>query len=162
MSSELDQVVARAHQLVKEKKRGDAMSLANQAVEEYRDEMEAWLLRGYLHELSQDYVNAADDLTRAIELNSKEPHLYYTLGRYHFQLRNINAAIEDFSKALDLCDFYKNDYYRDELFFWRAEALLRLGNKNAALKDLENLRDDFTSWTYALRTKRDLITDCQQ
>lgn len=161
MSQELDKMITKAHRLIKEKKRDEAMSVANQAVDEYRDAVEAWILRGYLCELSEDYESALDDLSRAIELNSREPHLYYTRGRLRFQLQNINAAVEDFSKALDLCSFYKNDYYRDELLFWRAEASVKLGNKETALRDLENLPDDFTSWTYALRTKRDLIADCQ-
>jgi tetratricopeptide (TPR) repeat protein len=162
MSSTLDEVVATAHRLVKQKKRGEAMSLANQAIAQYPDEMEAWLLRGYLHELSEDYVVAAADLTVAIELKAKEPHLYYSRGRYYFQLNDLDSAVNDFSKALELCDYYKSDYYKEELYFWRAEALLRLGKKDAALKDINNLQDDFKSWSYALRTKQDLQADCQR
>ena len=161
MSYELNDDLEKARRLARENRQEDAMSLANQIIEEHGDKIETWILRGYLYELSEDYMKAVDDLTRGIELNSREPHLYYTRGRLYFQLQDVNSALEDFTKALDLCDFYKNDYYRDELLFWRAEASLRLGNKDAALRDLEDLRDDFTSWTYALRTKQDLIADCR-
>jgi tetratricopeptide (TPR) repeat protein len=156
----LDEIVASAHRLVKERKRDEALSLAVQAVSEYPDEMESWLLQGYLHELLQEYEAGAEDLTRAIEINDKEPHLYYSRGRYRFQFRNMSGAVEDFTKALELCDFYSNDYYRDELSFWRAEAFLKLGNKGAALRDAEGLPDDFRSWTFTLRTKHQLMADC--
>jgi hypothetical protein len=64
---------------------------------------------------------------------------------------------------LEVCERYKNDAYREELHFWRAEALLRLGKKQEALTDLAHVYDnDFASWTYKLRTKADLLADCSK
>ncbi len=44
--------------------------------------IEGWMVRGLVHELGDEYELAATDMTRAIELNSLEPHLYYSRGRY--------------------------------------------------------------------------------
>ena len=101
------------------------------------------------------------DLTRAIELDSREPHLFYTRGRNRFQLGDNAAAVEDFVSGLELSDQLKNDYYREELHFWRAEALIRLGKMDETLQDLSHVRDDHRAWTYQLRTKRDLLRDCR-
>jgi hypothetical protein len=89
-----------------------------------------------------------------------EPHLYFTRGRYRFALNDNLGALEDFSKGLQLCDHWNSDYYREEILFWRAETLLRLGKKEDALIDLARVSDDFSSFPYKLRTKRELTADC--
>jgi len=160
MNSILDSVIANAKDLARRHDYEGAMLLANELIGQHPNEMDVWLLRSYLHELEEDYVEATTDLSRAIELNSMEPHLYYNRGRYQFQLEDYTSAVQDFSKALELCDMYNNDYYREELYFWRAEVLLRLDKQNDALADLSKVRDDFASWTYKLRTKHDLLRDC--
>lgn len=160
MRSTLDEVIAKAKKLAREHDSAGAMSLANELTSKHPQEMKVWLLLGYLNELENNYIAACANLTRAIELNSMEPHLFYSRGRYQFQMGNSDAALVDFSKGLDLCDFYKNDYYREELHFWRAETLIRLGRKLEALNDLSMVGDEFTSWTDKLRTKRDLLEDC--
>jgi hypothetical protein len=75
-------------------------------------------------------------------------------------MEDAKTVVQDFSKALELCDFQENDYYREELHFWRAEAFLELGKQREALRDLAKVRDDFQSLTYILRTKQDLLHDC--
>ena len=160
MNSPLDEVIARAKKLAREHDGAGAMLLANELISRLPQEMKAWLLRGYLNELDNNWIEACANLTRAIELNSLEPHLFYTRGRYQFQTGNREAALADFSEGLRLCDFYKNDYYREELYFWRAETLIRLGRRREALEDLSRVGDEFTSWTDKLRTKHDLLEDC--
>jgi len=161
MTSNLDDFIAKAKQMAENDHTG-ALSLANELAEKNPNEMKVWILRGYLHELSDDYDEAVVDLTRAIEINPMEPRLFYSRGRYRFALSDDRLAIDDFTKGLELCDRYKKDDYREELFFWRAEALLRLGKKREALSDLAHVPGDYTSWTYKLRTKADLLADCSE
>jgi tetratricopeptide (TPR) repeat protein len=160
MASHLDDLISKAEELAKHRDGEGAMSLANELVEQYPNDMKVWSLRAYLHERNNDYAEAIADLTRAIEINAAEPHFFYSRGRYNFALGSDQPAIDDFSKGLDLCDHYKSDYYREELHFWRAEALLRLGKKHEALSDLAHVSDDFRSWTYKLRTKAELLGEC--
>ena len=158
--SSIDNIIAEAKGLARRHENARAISLADELVRQHPNEMKAWLLRSYLHELAAEYVHAISDLSKAIEINSMEPHLFYNMGRYHFLVDDVEASIQDFSKALELCDFHENDYYREELHFWRAEAFLRLGRKRDAMTDVSSVRDDFKSWTYMLRTKQDLLRDC--
>lgn len=136
------------------------MSLANELVKQYPDEMRVWLLRSHLHNLDENYKDAIGDLTRAIEINPMEPHLFYTRGTCRFAQADYEGAVNDFSKGLALCDYHSSDYYRGELYFWRAESLLKLGRKQDALLDLAHVGEDQTSWTDKLRTKSDLLRDC--
>ena len=158
-SRAFDETVAKAKQLARAGDGTAAIALADEVIHRYPLKIEGWMVRGLVHELGDEYELAARDITRAIELNSLEPHLYYSRGRYFFYLGDDHRAADDFSQGLRLSEFHKNDYYREELLFWRAEAFLRLGRKKEALEDLANVSDDFTSWTYKLRTKQDLLRD---
>ncbi len=138
-----------------------AMNIANELLIEYPDRIEVWMLHGYLHELNEEYEQAKGDITRAIELNNLEPHLFYSRGRFAYQLGNLREAAQDFSKGLELCEYHANNYYRDELLFWRAATLLKLGDKRSSLDDVNRLPDDFSSWTDRPQTKQDLLVACQ-
>jgi tetratricopeptide (TPR) repeat protein len=161
MSPDMSAIILKAKELARADDEVGAMLLADQLIAQHPEEMEAWLLRGYLYERQGNHALAAADLTCAIDLNSSEPHLFYSRGRFRFQLGEDESAVEDFGSALELCDSLKNDYYREELHFWRAEALLRIGKKNQALKDLSMVSDRYQTWTYALRSKLDLVRDCK-
>jgi predicted Zn-dependent protease len=63
-----------------------AAQLADELIGAHPNSMQVWLLRGHLHERTDNHIAAATDLTRAIELESGEPHLFYTRGRMRFQL----------------------------------------------------------------------------
>jgi tetratricopeptide (TPR) repeat protein len=162
MKLQLADLISRVEELAKSHEDDHAMSLANELVQQYPNETRVWSLRAYLHERSCDFDHAVTDLTRAIDINASEPHFFYSRGRYNFSLGNHLSAIDDFSEALALCDRHNSDYYREELHFWRAEALLKRGMKTEALSDLACVPDEFRSWTYKLRTKADILADCQE
>ena len=159
MSSDPRIAISKAEGLARAGKKEEAMALAKELVDQYPGEMEVWSLRGYLHALSRDYAKAVADLGRAIGINSAEPVLFYDRGRYSLALGDDLAAVSDFTTGLELCEFHDNDYYRESLHFLRAEALLRLGRKREAIVDLAQVRGDFKTWTYRLRTKADLLAE---
>ncbi len=161
MSFVLEDLIFKADEMARNQDVPGAMALANQLLDEYPGEIKVWMLRGYLHELNEEYEQAKADLTHAIGINSREPDLYYNRGRFAYQLGDFQDAVQDFSKGLDLCDFHNNDYYRDELHFWRAATLLNLGDKQGALDDLNRLPEDFSSCTDRPQTKQDLVIACQ-
>lgn len=173
MTPSLDNLIAKAKELARKDEAEKAMALANELTTQHPDELRVWSLRAYLHGRSGNYAEAVADFTRAIEINAKEPELgldkgiltavdlLFNRGADSFALGNNQLAIDDFTKGLDLCDRYGSDDYRETLLFWRAEALLKLGKKREALSDITQVRDDFSFWTYKLRTKSDLLADCQ-
>ena len=138
------------------------MSLADTLVARYPNEMEAWSLRGHLHARNHNYLEAIANVTRAIDVNLLEPSLFFDRGRYELALGKQESAAKDFSKGLELCDQHNDSYYRESLHFFRAEALIRLGRKREAVEDLAHVRADFKMWIDRLRSKADLLADCDQ
>ena len=160
MNPDLDGLIGRADTLAKDGRYEEALSLATDLVQRYPDEMKVWSMRAYLYTCKDDYERAIADLSQAIGLNPAEPVLFYDRGRYQSRLGLFEAAADDFGKGLALCDHYRDDYYRESLHFFRAEALIELGRKREALEDLSHVRDDLRTWTFKLRTKSELLAQC--
>jgi tetratricopeptide (TPR) repeat protein len=136
-----------------------AMSIADALIQEHPNDSRSWSLRAYLHARNSHYRNAIADVTQAIGASPAEPSLFFDRGRYEIALGQLESAIEDFSHGLKLCDDHKDDYYRETLHFFRADALIKVGKTFAAAEDLKHVRDDFRLWTDSLRTKEDLLDE---
>jgi tetratricopeptide (TPR) repeat protein len=134
----------------------DALKLADR----YSGEPKVWSLLAYAHARRGSAEDAIVDIARAIELSPLEIGLYFERGRYLLKLGRHRQAVDDFDRALNFCEQQQNDYYRESLFFMRADALSKLDRKAAALVDLSNVRDDFALWTTELRTKQALLAEC--
>jgi tetratricopeptide (TPR) repeat protein len=139
-----------------------AMLMATQLVEKYPNEFEVWSLRAHLHARNRDYLQAVADLSHAIVINPNEPCLFFERGWSYLRLREAQSATRDFSEGLNLCERYGSDYYREILHFMRAEALLSMRRPDDALADLAHVREEFTMWTYKLRSKSDLVAECRK
>ena len=160
MIPDCDGFIGRAEALAKERRYEEALSLATDLVQQHPNEMKVWSMRAYLYACKGDFERAVGDLTQAIGINSTEPVLFYDRGRYQSRMELFKAAVDDFGAGLALCDQFRDDYYRKSLHFFRAEALIELGRKREALQDLSHVRDDLRTWTYKLRTKSELMTQC--
>jgi tetratricopeptide (TPR) repeat protein len=136
-----------------------AMALAADLVAQYPSDSRVWSLRSYLRGRVSDYTGAVADVTHAIELDPLETSYLLSRGMDRLRLGDYLLAAEDFSRGLDLCDHHHDNYFREMLYFMRAEAFLMIGKKDQALTDLTHVRSDFRTWTYRLRTKADLIAD---
>lgn len=159
-SRTLEMLISDAKLLVKPGDASAALLRGDQIVRNYADDQRSWLFRGYLRERSGDLQGAIEDIGEAISLNPTTIHSFYTRGRCYFQLGRDVAAVADFTRAIELCDLQKDDYYADALFFERAETFLRLGRKADALADIRRVPDGLRWWTFELRSKEDVIMDC--
>jgi len=157
----LNDLIARAEALARAGDQDGAISMATELVAMYPNELKVWLLRADLYGLNRRYADAIADLTRAIEINPMEPSLLHARGLDALALGNYQEALKDFARGLELCDYHGNDYYRESFHFLRAEAFLRLGKKKEALADLAHVREGMKTWTYALRSKSDLLAECR-
>ncbi|MDI1226169.1 MAG: tetratricopeptide repeat protein [bacterium] len=144
--------------LSREGKFDEAMLRAQQLVASYPSEIVVWRLRAFLYASRGLLENAIQDLDHALSIE-KSSVLYYTRGLYLFKKGDYRTAVVDFESAL-LSDKYGDETYAWYIHFARAEAFIKLGEKDKALVDLEKVPDDFQAWTYALRTKTDLLADC--
>jgi tetratricopeptide (TPR) repeat protein len=159
MSDMLDALIKKAESLTRDDEVQSALEIANGLIESNPERAEVWLLRAYIHGRSRNYRRAIEDLTEAISISRVEPSIFFDRGRYQLQVREYGKAIEDFSEGLGLCDYHQNDYYRDALHFFRAEAYLQLGRRRKVLADLEHVHDDLPTWTTRLRTKSELLQE---
>ncbi|MDC3961835.1 tetratricopeptide repeat protein [Polyangium jinanense] len=129
-------------------------------VEQYPEDPHAWDTVAYAHEARKDYPAAIAAISRAIELNPKDPALFFDRGEYALQTGDHERAVADFGQGLILCDEPRWEYLREVLHFLRAEAFVHLGKKAEALADLSHVRDDYRFWTTELRSKADLLVMC--
>jgi tetratricopeptide (TPR) repeat protein len=138
-----------------------ALTGANELVDAFPGEWKVWSLRAYIHARSENLSAALVDISRAISLSPNEPVLFFDRGRYRMKSDDSAGAVEDFRTGLELCDQYNDDYYRESLYFLRAEAFVGLGKKAEALADLAHVRDGFTIWTTKLQSKDELLSACR-
>jgi tetratricopeptide (TPR) repeat protein len=158
----LDSYVSQIDAMLEADDTNQALLLADELVEQYPEEIRAWMIRGHLYAEHGDYSEALIDLTRAIELDADEPALFLARGRYALELGDFRQAVRDFSLGIEVCDRLQNDDHREMLHFLRAEVYLRLRKKREALSDLSHVRDEVAAWTYRLRTKAELLNEASQ
>ena len=107
----------------------------------------AYIIRGYakicLADFEADKGNMEDarslyesaitdtDTESAVQLDTKNPYAYHTLGVAKAKLDDYTAAIDDFSKAISLKSDFAEAYYN------RAVAKKMLGQKDVARADFE-------------------------
>jgi tetratricopeptide (TPR) repeat protein len=160
MSENLESLITKAEELARAEDYEGALAIASKLIAQHPEEMKVWSLRSYIHARKRDCQTAVEDVSRAIEINSMEPALFFDRGRYHLTLRQFAEAAKDFTRALELCDRHHNDYYRESAHFMRAEAYLKLGRINEARADLKHVRDDFAVWIDLPRSKQAILDEC--
>ena len=134
-----------------------ALDLANQLVEDNPNASEAWAKRAFVNTMRRQYSDAISDISQAISLNDAEPEYFYFRGRQYLVNEDYMEAVSDFTQTLKLCD---SDYYREPAYFMRAEAYVKLKRYDDARDDCSRVSDDFTTFTDSLRSKKDILDDC--
>jgi len=162
-----------------------ALARADELIEKYPGRAEAWAMRSHVHMLRNDFAKAVADITHAIQIDPRPP-LLISRGQYYYKLGDYESALNDFNKLLSSNYFNDNasmelfqlsqaegllkfgkthkkvgDYYTELFHLWRTEILLKLGRKQEALTDLSHVSDG-NHFTYKLRTKSDLLADCNR
>ena len=78
-----------------------------------------------------EYDAAITDYNKAIELNSKEPAIFFSRGLAHFNKQSYTPAIADFDKVIEL------DPKEAMAYFKRGNALEKIGSFEKALADYQ-------------------------
>jgi tetratricopeptide (TPR) repeat protein len=123
-------------------------------------EARIWDTRAYVNSRMGAKDEAIANWTKAISICDKEPLYFYMRGIELFSLGRFRDAIGDFTKVIELCDYYASDYYRSEAHFFRADAHLRLGEFEEAKSDCARVPDAMRTWTDRLRTKAEILAQC--
>jgi tetratricopeptide (TPR) repeat protein len=88
-----------------------------------------------------------------------EPHFYFMRGWKRLRMNQLDDAVADFSKTIELSDEYRSDYYRDPAYLGRAETLLRLGRIDEAVADCERVSNAEMTWP-GVRSKNMILATC--
>jgi tetratricopeptide (TPR) repeat protein len=155
MKEKLEQIT----ELAKREDYPTALALIDKLTAEFPNEAKVWTTKAFVNGHKGDLTAAVDDWTKAIKL-VEEPHYVYMRGIELFKLRKYKEAVSDFTRVIELCDFYKSDYYREGAYFFRADAYVRLKQFEKARADCLHVNDDMRTWTDKLRTKTEILAEC--
>ncbi len=133
---------------------------AEQLVERHPDQPKVWQLVSFARGKNDDYAGASAAMTRMMGLVPPTPAMFFFRGRYELEQGNFPPAFADFSNGIVRSEELGDPYYLSELIFHRAEVLLALGRKSEARADLANLPDGYSSWTTTLRSKEEMLSEC--
>jgi len=160
MSAQLSKRLEQVSELARKDQYEDARRLCEELIVEFADDPEPHAKLAYVHAREGKYAEAVTDITRAIELNSRESDYFYSRGRYRLAIGEADDAVTDFDQVIRLCAEYQNSYYLEPSRYFKAEALARAGRVEDALLALEPVSDDFETWDNGLTSKRDLKRRC--
>jgi len=158
MNDSLRVLIEQTQCAAKKRQLDDAFALAEEAIAQYPTKKEVWDLRAFIRSLTGQYDLAIADISTAINLDPRDPYLFFDRARYHLGARQWQAADNDSVRGLELCEPHE----RETFHFLRAEALLQLGHKAEALVELAEVDDDLRGWTFRFVRKEDLMAECQE
>jgi tetratricopeptide (TPR) repeat protein len=156
LANELEQIKA----IAKSGNRNEAIALIDELARVHPREDAIWAARAFVNDREGEWAAAIVDWSKAIDI-CKEPHYYYMRGICLFQTKDYRNAICDFTKLIELCHVYKSDYYRESAYLFRADAHIRLGEFADARSDCLQVRNDMRTWTDKIRTRADILAECE-
>jgi len=139
-----------------------AFEQAVQFAEQRPNEPEVWRLRAYAHATKGDWDGSVAATTRMIEVAPPHPRGYFIRGHYEHKRGNLQAALADFDRAVALAKELHEEDGLEQLYFMRADVLAALGRKAEARADLEHVQDGYTGRTNRIRTKAEILEDCEE
>lgn len=137
-----------------------ALDEAKKLTEQYPNESETWRVLAQAYEIDENYPAAIHALTVGLQCNPERVLLRIERGQNNVIVMDLGEAVADFSEALLLCDKQNAHWYKRDVHFQRAEALIQLGKKAEALADLACIPEDYEFITTEWRTKTELLALC--
>ena len=101
-TNQVDELLRKTREALRERKRDEALRLASQAVELGPTNFNALFLRGRIFAIHDKSREAIADFDRALKFDPKAIGVYQERGTEHFRLGNIKESLADFDKFLEL------------------------------------------------------------
>jgi tetratricopeptide (TPR) repeat protein len=139
-----------------------AVERATRLAENYPGEPRVWRLLAFAHAINHDLDGAVLAMTRMIDIAPPRPLNFLNRGRYELERGNLQAALADLDRGIELSKQLQDNWCLEHLYFYRAEILGRLGRKAEARADLAHVGDDLVTWLPERRTKADILADCER
>ena len=112
-----------------------AIQKYNQAIQVDSKAGEAYLQRGLLY-LEREQIDLAIEDLNAANRIEKSFAAFIALGKAYWQKGDDRSAYVQFANAEG---YAKNDLQKAEMYFWRAQSLLKIGETKAAIRDWKAL-----------------------
>src|SRR5438309_984887 len=140
----------------------EALDALSKLLSEHPRDHRVWSARAMVRGRLGDLGGADADWSEAVEMKPGEPHYRYMRGIDRFHRCHYLEALSDFTAAIELCERHGHEYYLAPSYLFRAETFLRLGQIEQAKLDCTNVPKQTTTWTDRLRTKEDILADCER
>lgn len=162
MDAEIEQSLGNARRLAREEDYQGAEQILSELQVLYPRRPQVYSVLAYVHSRAGHIRKAISDISEAIAINSEEPAYFFNRGRYYLESGQDQRSIDDFSRVLELCSRYNDRYYETTAYFYRAEAYVRSGYFERAKADCAHVSDGFRVWIDRIRTKEDILADCER
>jgi tetratricopeptide (TPR) repeat protein len=157
LDSLLDEIEIRVHD-----EKAAALERAEQLAEQYPEEPEVWRTLADVHATKGDWDSSVAAITRMIEVTPPHPRMYFYRGHYEHKRGNLQAALADFNQAVALAKELQEEDGWEQLYFMRADVLAALGRKAEARADLAHVQDGYVGRTNRIRSKAEILEDCEE
>jgi len=157
LDSLLDEIEIRVHD-----EKATALERAEQLTEQYPEEPEVWRTLADVHATMGDWDSSVAAITRMIEVTPPHPRMYFYRGHYEHKRGNLQAALADFNQAVALAKELQEEDGWEQLYFMRADVLAALGRKAEARADLAHVPDGYVGRTNRIRSKAEILEDCEE
>jgi len=151
-----------ASKLFDAKKYAQAAELYSAVIAADMTQPAAYSERARCHYQMGHLDQALADLSRAIELSPRRAAYHFTRGRYYLEAGRFHDACNDFSAVLDLERGNEVRRFSKAGAFFRAEANLKLGRYEEALRDCSEIGEDLGLYVLGrMRTRNEIMRDAR-
>lgn len=151
----LEAAIARIKELSARKQYAQVVDLCDELEQQTPATYEIYYHRAQAKRALSDFNGALGDLSRAIQLEPREPALFFFRGLWSIDVGDHASAARDLEQAIELEEKLGSSYYRQSSKFARAVALLLHGELALMERECGDLPSDMNSfvagrlWTVA-------------
>src|SRR5438105_1488787 len=159
----MHEMIERIRKLVRSGKTNKASVLATRLTSDYASEPRAWRERAFVKTMQGHHAASISDMSKAIALNEfRLLDDIFSRGVSSFKLGRYKRAVTDFSRTIALGELFQVKSQCTQAHFFPAECYVRLKKFRQARLDCGKVPAEYQTWTYGLRSKRDVLADCGQ
>ena len=160
---QLKRILKTAYDLACKMEYEKALAICDWLIESASTEIAGYRERAAVKECMEDTDGAIRDLQIVISRFDKEPADFYTLGLLLLQVGETTAAIDAFSRALDLGEKANYHYYMNPSLLFRAQSHIKLGNYAEALADARRLPINYQTHIpgSGMRSKEQIVAEAE-
>jgi len=144
----IDELVDLAKQALAEGQAGQAIELADQAIELSSDAKAAWTVRALANEQVRQFAAALKDWDRVIELDAEDSVAYDRRGSVHFKLAEIDESIADFDRSIELRPETEAGHWRRGIAYYYAKRFEEGRRQFEAYQTVDDNDVENAVWQY--------------